>query len=159
MKRALVVLGMAAMMAGCGLTEQKDEQVCVDILKQVVIDPETVQVNSVKRTEGAARLSDLEQLYAKRFKGDIPPATQMLLEMYAEKNEAITQTFISVDTTYSARLGKVRDNVLCRYLNYAGHTELISFTIQNKDVEQHQFLDLFMGREAPAGLDTSYKIR
>lgn len=159
MKRFLLLACVAIAFSGCGLSTPKDEQVCINLLKEVVPSPEDLVINRVERTEGKASLDDLRELYSKRFDGDIPSATQRLLDLYESDNIDVSQTFVSLDVTYDGRVGKVREDVLCRYLNYDEKKELVSFTFQNQDIEQHMFLDLFLMRKRPPGLDSSYRVR
>ncbi|SRR5690554_336582 len=159
MRRFLLLVCVAFALSGCGLSTPKDEEVCIDLLKEVVPSPEGLVINRVERTEGKANLDDLRTLYSKRFGGNIPSGTQGLLDLYERDNIDVSQTFVSLDVTYDGRIGKVRENVLCRYLNYDKKKELISFTFQNQDIEQHKFLDLFLMRKRPSGLDSSYRVR
>ncbi|EGM76811.1 hypothetical protein Rhein_3048 [Rheinheimera sp. A13L] len=159
MKRFLLFASMAIALSGCGLSTPKDEQVCIDLLKEVVSSPEGLVINRVERTEGNASLNDIRELYSKWFDGDIPPATLRLLDLYERNNVDISQTFVSLDATYDGRVGKVRENVLCRYLSYDDKKELISFTFQGQDIEQHKFLNLFLMRNRPSGLDSNYRVR
>lgn len=149
---------MLVMLAGCGLTTPKDEAVCLDMVKLVVTDPSSIQINSTKRTEGRSSLQELERLYRDSLDGQLSAAAQSLLDAYEKAGIEVSQVFVRLDLTYASRTGKVRDNVLCRYLNYDGNTELISFTIQNKDIYQNQFFEFFLMRERPKGLDINYRI-
>lgn len=159
MKGFLLLVCVAIAFSGCELSTPKDEKVCIDLLKEVVPSPDGLVINRVERTEGKAGLDDLRALYSKRFDGDIPSGTQGLLDLYERDNIDVSQTFVSLNVTYDGRIGKVRENVLCRYLNYQKKKELVSFTFQNQDIEQHNFLDLFLMRKRPSGLDSSYRIR
>jgi len=159
MKRILFLVCVVVAFSGCMLSTPKDEAVCVDLVKEVVPNPESLIINRVERTDGKSSLQDLRRLYNTRFNGNIPSGTQELLALYEKKNIPVSQTFISLDVTYDGRVGKVRENVLCRYLNYDEKKELISFTFQNQDIEQHKFLDLFLNRKKPSGLDSSYRIQ
>lgn len=158
LKRGLVLSVMVISLAGCEMTTPKDERVCLDIVKSVVVDPATLQVNNVRRSEGSASIGDLEQLYRARRDGNMTPATQALLDLYKEKGLEITRTYVRLDVTFDGRSGRVRDEALCGYLSYDGNTELTSFTLNNQDVEQHQFLDFFIMRGHPKGLDSNYRL-
>jgi hypothetical protein len=159
MKRILLLIVVAVAFSGCDLLTPKDEVVCIDLVKEVVLNPESLIINRVGRTDGEASLEDLRKLYRARFNGRIPSASQELLDIYEKENLSVSQTFISLDVTYDSRIGKRRENVLCRYLNYDGNKELISFTFQNQDIEQYEFLELFLSRKRPSGLDARYRIR
>lgn len=159
MKRFLLLTFVFIAIHGCGLSTPKDEKVCIDLLKEVVPSPEGLVINRVERNEGKASLDDLREVYSNRFDDNIPSATQRLLDLYENENIDVSQTFVSLDVTYDGRIGKVREKALCRYLNYDGKKELISFTFQNQDIEQHKFLDLFLMRKRPSGLDSSYRVR
>ena len=155
MRWLLVVV--AAAISGCEFGAQKDETACLDIMRQVIPDPSSMRVNHVNRTEGPATLDDLKRVISARFDGKIPPAHQKLLELYQVENLPITQTFIDADITHEG-VGNVREKVLCRYLEYEGRKELISFTIRNQDINQDQFFDFFLQRPRPKELDSSYRI-
>lgn len=157
-KCRMAFLSAAVLLAGCGLTTPKDERVCMDLVKSVVADPSTVQLNNTKRVEGPSSVRELEGLYRARRDGDISLAAQNLLNMYEEQGVKFTRTFVSLDVTFDGRLGRIRDDALCVYLSYDGKTELTSFTINNQDIEQHQFLDFFLMRDRPKGLDSSYRL-
>lgn len=159
MQRVLFLVCVVVAFSGCGPMTPKDEVICVDLVNEVVPNPESLVINRVERTDGTASLEDLRTLYNARFNGHIPSGTQGLLDLYEKENLSVSQTFVSLDVTYDGRIGTMRENVLCRYLNYDEKKELISFTFQNKDIEQHKFFDLFLTRKKPSGLDDSYRIR
>lgn len=158
MKFVVFFVLFACAFSGCRLSTPKEEAICIDLVKEVVPNPEGLIVNRIERTDGKASLEDLRKLYSAKFNGSIPPNTQELLNLYEKENLTVSQTFISLDVTYDGRMGKVRENSLCRYLNYDQKMELISFTFQNQDIEQHKFLDLFLTHKKPSGLDSSYRV-
>lgn len=47
-----------------GLSTPKDEEVCIDLLKEVVPSPEGLVIDRVERTEGKASLDDLRTFTA-----------------------------------------------------------------------------------------------
>lgn len=163
--RIFFVITISTLLVACSehssssLSTPKDEAVCIELLKEVITSPDGLVINRVERTEGKASLDDLKKLYSKRFNGDIPAATKKLLDLYDKNNIDVSRTFVNLDVTYDGRIGKVRENVLCQYLNYDMNKELISFTFQNQDIEQDKFLDLFLMRKRPSGLDSSYRVR
>jgi hypothetical protein len=159
MKRILFLVCLVVAFSGCRISTPKDEAICIDLVKKVVPNPEGLIINRVERTDGKASLEDLRTLYSKRFSGNIPSGTQGLLDLYEKENISVSETFVSLDVTYDGRMGKMRENILCRYLNYDEKKELISFTFQNKDIEQHKFIDLFLSRKKPSDLDSSYRVR
>lgn len=158
MKRIIILAATLAVLAGCGLATPKDEAVCLDMVKLVTVDPKSVQLNKTDRLEAEASIQDLENVHRSAASGSIPPAMQRLLDSYKERGVKVKETFISLDVTFDGRLGKVRDGALCRYFSYEGNTELASFTIQGKDINQNQFFEFFLMRDRPKGLDSRYRL-
>lgn len=159
LKTILMAGALAAVLSGCRSDTYKEEQVCLDIIKAVAIDPKNVQVNNSRVVQGPGSIEDIEQLYLTNRNGTISPAIRNLLELYKKQQIEVLWTYISLDVTYDVDEGRIRDNALCTYLNYDDKTELTAITLQNTDTYSDQFMRFFMLRGYPKHLDSEHRIQ
>lgn len=154
------VIALAAMLllSGC-IGGDKLESVCEDIVRSVATDPSGLKVNTIKTTSGTLRTDDLERYFAARYPQGMTENARELLTMRKDEISDTRDIFVQVDYTANERGGVIRDQALCRYIEWprAG-TELVSLTVRNRDYSQDDFMMIFLKYERPKGLSLTYKI-
>lgn len=155
----LLVIGIAFLVAGCS-EAKKLESICVDIVESVLVDPSSLNINSVRVSEGKLRVSAIERHFDSRYPDGLSAIAREMLEVRKKDASDSTNIFIAVDYTAKARLGTIRDEALCRYFKWPdGDTELVSFTIRNRDYQQRELFDIFVRYGRPDGISPLYMVR
>lgn len=155
--RALALVAML-LLSGC-VGADKLESVCEDIVRSVATDPSGLKVNSIKTTSSTLRADDLERYFAARYSQGLTENARELLAMRKDELSETQDVFVQVDYTANESRGVVRDQALCRYIEWprAG-TELVSLTVRNRDYSQDDFMMIFLKYGRPKGLSLTYKI-
>jgi len=146
------------LLSGC-IGADKAELVCEDFVRSVATDPSGLKINFTKTTSGTLRPDDLDRYFTGRYPQGLTENARELLAMRKGELPETRDVFVQVDYTTNEGRGVVRDQALCRYIEWprAG-TELISITIRNRDYSQDDFMNIFLKYERPKGLSLTYKI-
>ena len=160
MLRHVIVVAGAALLSGCGdLLKPKVVSVCEDILKEVVLDPAGLKINSQEVIESPASVDDLYRLYDEQSENGISEAARALVDIYRQRGVQFTEVFVVLDSTYELKSGRQRDKAMCKYLEYEGTVELASFTIAGQHFDRSDFFAFFLTRRRPDDMDEMFQLK
>ncbi|MGY2366003.1 hypothetical protein ACW9IO_25915 [Pseudomonas azotoformans] len=160
MKGIVLLLGVCALVSACGDKQSSDKksEVCLSIVKSLVTNPVTLQVNEIKLKEYPLDEAALVRFQNEKFDGKVPPATVAYREMLLKDGVGLFQAYVTVDYTDKSSSQEFRDRALCHFVNTNSKYELSSVTIRNKDIANKDLLFLFVKYGRPAGLDLLNKV-
>lgn len=161
MKVPIIGLFAIFVLAGC---KSDEEKICLDILEGVVIDPSSLRVNDSTIRSSSRNLEgkSADEIY-EWVTGEAPSPsnqhTRKLIQLQLEDGDVPLQTFVSVDYTADARVGKIRDEIVCIYSDMGTGQTLYSLSVQGKDFSKDDFFMLFARIGRPDGLDSLQRVR
>ena len=160
MRIALTVFAITFLLAGC-TSEKKVESVCLDLIKTIDADPTGLKINGVHQNSAAMTTEIIDEYFDQRNPKGLSSAQSKLKDMRLKYMGESKGIFVEVDyTTKNAIGGPVRDNALCRYVQWeGGATELLTFTINNVDYGYEKLFNLNLLGKMPKGLDTGLKLK
>lgn len=155
MKRIVFLLGAPLLFSGCSGAESSDKksEICLSIVKSVVANPASLQVNNIELKEYPLNEEAFVRFQNEKFDGKVPATSVAYREMLLKDGKGLFQAFVTVDYTDKSSPVEYRDKALCYFVNTNSKYELSTITIRNQDVPQKDLLMLFLKYGKPSGLD------
>ncbi len=153
--RLLFVIALSFSLYGC---KKPEEKICQEILEKMVIDPASLSINGTDILSGPIRKSQVDEIANLT---ETPRMKGVLKEIYEkdiERGEAPIQTFVTLDYTANARIGKTRGKMICRYFDSGTGSTLIGVAADGKGYSGDSLDLLFLKIGRPDGLSIIHKI-
>jgi hypothetical protein len=148
----------AFLLSGC---KSPEEKVCLDILEKVVTSPDSTKVNSTDIDSDSDPLSgkSADEIY-EWLTGESPSeAIRAGIDNKLKNGMVPTLTLISIDYTTDARIGKIRDEMVCVFSDIGFGQTLYSLSVQGKEFLKKDFVMLFVRIGRPDGLGSLDRVK